>query len=56
MLVRCKILWLDVQKKTIFKFFLLFAIEMVILIVFWQKEDLGLLGVKQFIISIVWIW
>jgi len=39
-----------VQKKTIFKFFLLIAIEMAVLSVFSQKKGLGPLGVKHLLL------
>jgi len=45
-LVRCKILWLDVQKINNFLILVLFAIEMVVLNVFLQKNGLEPLGVK----------
>jgi len=44
-LVRCKILRLDMQKNN-FQFLLLFTIEMVVLSVFSHKKGFGPLGVK----------
>jgi len=44
-LVRCKIPWLDVQKKQFSKF-LLFAIEMAILNVFFAKTSITSILVK----------
>jgi len=35
-------------KKNIFQILLLFAIEMAVLSVFWQKKGLGPLGIKVF--------
>jgi len=45
-LVKYKIIWLDVQKYN-FQIFLLFAIELAVLSVFWQKKGFGLLGFKD---------
>jgi len=38
---------LDVQKRNIFQFFLLFAIEMAVFSVFWVEKGLGPIGVKM---------
>jgi len=48
-LVKCKIIRLDFQRKNNFQIFLFFAVEMVLFSVLGQKQSLGPLGINYII-------